>query len=308
MFPTIWRKWLAVVLALFNAIALIGCNPTEFKTEAAQVPQLVVSVTTDPQSFNYALNQQSPSIFSLTFKGLTSVNGVTGDIEPELAESWQISDNKLQVVFTLREGLKWSDGEPLTADDVVFTYEKIVFNKAIPTDLGDYVKVGASGVFPKVRKLDQRRVEFIMPEPFSPFLRTTTAEPTSAIAILPKHALLESVESKDANGNPRFLSTWGTDTAPDKIIVNGPYKIESYSPSQRLVFQRNPYYWRKDPQGKPLPYIERYIWQIVESPETSLLFLGCNHRPLNPFPEISSRGFGYQYANVAVLQDLGGDY
>ncbi len=271
IFPAIWRKWLAVVLTLISAIALTGCNPTQFKTEAAQVPQLVVSVPTDPQSFNYALNQQEPNVFGLTFKGLTTVNGVTGEIEPELAESWQISDDKLRVIFTLREGLKWSDGEPLTADDVIFTYEQIVFNKKIPTDLADYVKIGANKAFPKLRKLDDRRVEFLMPEPFSPFLRTTTAEPTSALTILPKHALLESIKSKDSKGNPRFFSTWKTDTDPAKIIVSGPYKIESYTPSQRLVFRRNPYYWRKDAQGNPLPYIERVIWQIVESPDTALM-------------------------------------
>lgn len=101
--------------------------------------------------------------------------------------------------------MKWSDGHPLTADDVVFTYEQIVFNKELPTDLGDYVKIGASGSFPKVRKIDDRRVEFLMPEPFSPFLRTTTAEPTSAIAILPKHALEASIKAKDVNGNSRFF-------------------------------------------------------------------------------------------------------
>ena len=65
--PAIWGKWLAVMLVLISAIALTGCNPTELKTEAAQVPQLVVSVLTDPQTFNFALNQQSPSVFGLTF-------------------------------------------------------------------------------------------------------------------------------------------------------------------------------------------------------------------------------------------------
>ena len=225
MFPNICRKWLAVMLALVSAIALSGCNPTELKTEAAQVPQLVVSVLSDPQTFNFALNQQSPSIFGLTFKGLTSVNGVTGEIQPELAESWQLSDDKLRIVFTLREGLKWSDGEPLTADDVIFTYEEIVFNKEIPTDARDYVTIGASGDLPKVRKLDDRRVEFILPEPFAPFLTTTTGHTSNAIAILPKHALQESVRSKNSEGNPKFLSTWVTDTDPAKIIVNGFYKI-----------------------------------------------------------------------------------
>jgi len=66
------------------------------------------------------------------------------------------------------------------------------------------------------------------------------------------------------------LSTWGTDTDPQKIVVSGPFKLESYTPSQRLVF-RNPYYWRKDAQGNPQPYIEKYIWQIVESQQTSLI-------------------------------------
>ena len=265
----IGRRCLVVLLALLSAIALTSCNPSQFKTEAAQVPQIVVSVGSDPKTFNYMLSQESPNVFGLTFKGLTSLNGA-GEVVPELAESWQFSDDKQRVVFTLREGLKWSDGQPLTTDDVIFTYEDLVFNKQIPSDKKDYLKIGVSGAFPKLRKIDDRRVEFLLPEPFAPFLRTTAA-PTDAVAILPKHILYESVKSKDANGKPRFMSTWGTDTDPAKIIVNGPYRIASYTPSQRVIFERNPYYWRKDAQGNPQPYIQRYIWRIVENPDTSLI-------------------------------------
>lgn len=107
---------------------------------------------------------------------------------------------------------------------------------------------------PTVRKLDVRQVEFTTPEPFAPFLRNT------GYAILPAHALRETVTAQDSKGNPKFLSTWGTDTASAKIIVNGPYKIENYIPSQRVVFRRNPYYWRKDAQGNSMPYIERIVW------------------------------------------------
>ena len=71
--------------------------------------------------------------------------------------------------------------------------------------------------------------------------------------------------------NLLFLSTWGVDTPPEQIIVNGPYKIESYLTNQRIIFRRNPYYWRQDEQGNQQPYIERIIWQIVESQDTSLL-------------------------------------
>ncbi|HEY9633710.1 MAG TPA: ABC transporter substrate-binding protein [Coleofasciculaceae cyanobacterium] len=267
VFPNMpWRRWFVGLLALIVAIALSGCNPTELKTQAAQVPQMVVVTTTDPKTFNYALIQESPNISSFTYEGLASVNGATGNVEPALAESWTVSEDKLRFVFTLREGLKWSDGQPLTADDVIFTFNDIFLNKRIPTYFQDGLKIGKSKAFPKVRKLDDRRVEFTLPEPFSPFLRSIAA----GIAILPEHALRKAVETTRPDGRPEFLSTWGTDTDPAKIVVNGPYKLENYFSSERLTFRRNPYYWRKDAQGNPQPYIERIVWQIVENVDTAL--------------------------------------
>lgn len=269
------RRWFSVILIftllLSCQLALTSCNPAKFKTEAAQVSQWVTSNLSDPKTFNYALNQEYPHVFLFTSEGLTTLNGITGKIEPALAESWQISNDKKRVVFTLRAGLKWSDGEPLTADDVFFTYQDVIFNPQIPTVWKDSLKIGLSGAFPKIRKIDNRRVEFILPEPFAPFLFSTTGGSTNSVAILPKHTLEATVKSQNANGNPQFLSTWGTDTDPGKIIVNGPYKIESYTPSQRVVFRRNPYYWRKDSQGNQLPYVERIVWQIIESTDTSIL-------------------------------------
>jgi peptide/nickel transport system substrate-binding protein len=252
------------VLALVMASSLTGCN-WKLKTEAAQVPQLISSVLSDPKTFNAVLSEESPNIFGFTYEGLITENGLTGFVEPALAEFWEISSDKKRIVFTLRPGLKWSDGQPLTADDVVFTYNDLYFNESIPTSARDVLRIGKSRALPKVRKLDDRRVEFTVPEPFAPFLRSTV------LSILPAHALREAVSTKDEKGNTRFLSTWGIDTKPEEIIVNGPYKVESYSTSQRVTFRRNPYYWRKDKEGKPQPYIERIIWQIVESTDTSLL-------------------------------------
>lgn len=269
VFPTVtFRRWLSGLLTFVLAIALSACNASNLKTEAAQ-SQLVLTTLTDPKTFNPALKQEFPNIFLFTCEMLTRENGVTGDIEPDLAESWEISEDKKRVVFTLREQLKWSDGEPLTADDVVFTYEDVIFNKQIPTDFKDDLKIGASGLLPKVRKLDDRRVEFVLPEPFAPLLRATAGP--DGIAILPKHVLEESVQSKSSDGNLRFLSTWGTDTDPTKIVVNGPYQIESFTSGERLVFRRNPYYWQRDAQGNQMPYIERIVWQFIENTDTQLL-------------------------------------
>jgi peptide/nickel transport system substrate-binding protein len=264
--PT-WRKWFAGILAIVVAIVLSGCNPTEMRTAAARVPQIVVATGTDPKTFNYALIQESPNIASFTYEALATENAVTKEVEPALAEAWEISDDKLSFIFTLREGLKWSDGKPLTVEDVVFSFNDIYMNPHIPTYTQDGLRIGESKAFPTVRKLDNRRIEFILPEPYSPFLRTIAA----GVAILPEHALRQAVATKRPDGRPEFLSTWGTDTDPAKIIVNGPYTIESYTPSQRLVFRRNPYYWRKDDRGNQQPQIERAIWQIVENAETSLM-------------------------------------
>ncbi|MEH2150801.1 ABC transporter substrate-binding protein [Nostoc sp.] len=265
IFLAIQHFWLPIILTSATALILAACNPTNFKSAAAQVPQLVSSILSDPKTFNYPLSQESPNVFPLIYEGLITQNPITAKVEPALAESWQISDDKLKIVFTLREGLKWSDGQPLTVDDVVFTYNDIYLNEAIPTDVRDSLRIGESRKLPTVRKVDARRVEFSVPEPFRPFLLSTGSP------ILPSHILQKSIKTKDQNGSPTFLTKWGVDTPPDQIIVNGPYKLERYDTSQRVVFRRNPHYWRKDAQGNSQPYIERVIWEIVESTDTSLL-------------------------------------
>ncbi len=260
------RRWVSVLLTFMLAIApLGGCSLEQFKTEAAQVSQLVISTISEPKTFNALLSQEASEVLGLIGEGLISENGITGEIEPALAESWEISNENQRIVYTLREGLKWSDGEPLTAEDVVFTYSDVYLNEKIPTDTRDVLRIGEKGVFPSIRKLDDRRVEFTISEPFAPFLRVT------GIGILPAHSLRESIITGDAEGKPKFLSTWGVDTNPDDIVVAGPYRIASYDTTQRVVLHRNPHYWRKDAQGNPLPYIERVVLEIVESQDTSLL-------------------------------------
>jgi peptide/nickel transport system substrate-binding protein len=260
------RRCLAWVLVIGVAISLPGCDLSQFKTKTAQVPQYVDSILSEPKTFNYSQSKESPNVFSLIYEGLITENGLTGEIEPALAESWEISPDNLKIVFTLRPNLKWSDGEPLTVEDVVFTYQEIYLNDAIPTDIRDVLKVGKSLSLPQVSKVDERRVAFSIPEPFAPFLRTA-----GGLSILPAHALRQFVKTLDAKGKPQFISAWGVNTDPSKIIVNGPYQLERYETNQRVVFRRNPYYWRYQIPGQAKGNIERIIWKIVESSDTSLL-------------------------------------
>lgn len=260
------RRWVAWSLVLVVAIALPGCSLSQFKTQTARVPQYVDTLLSAPKTFNSSQSQEANNVFGLIYEGLTTQNGLTGEIEPALAKSWEFSADKLKIIFTLRSNLKWSDGVPLTADDVVFSYNDVYLNEAIPTDTRDVLRIGKSRALPKVRKLDNQRVEFSIPEPFAPFLRTA-----GAVNILPVHALKKLVDTPDRKGNPQFISAWGVDTDPSKIIVNGPYQLESYETNQRVVFRRNPFYWRYQIPGRANGNIERIIWKIVESPDTALL-------------------------------------
>ncbi len=257
---------LAVMLVLAFCLAILtACHPQLWDARK-QTLGLALVTPSNPATFNYAMNTSPYNVFSFIYQGLVKENGITGKLEPALAESWTVSEDRLKITFTLRDKLKWSDGKPLTVDDVVFTYKDIYFNENIPTVFKDFIRIGNEDVFPSISRLDERRIEFSLPEPFTPFLRKS-----ASLAILPAHALRDSVFSNDANGNPQFLSTWGTDTPPEQIIANGAYQIESYTPSERVIFRRNPYYWRKDAQGEQMPYIKRIVWQIIPSTDNHLL-------------------------------------
>lgn len=250
-------QWLGTlaILAIVGATS-IGCRPA-IDPAASQVAYGILS---DPKTFNAAISAESPATSTLLYEGLVRKNPFTDATEPALAESWEVSEDGLQIVFTLRENLRWSDGAPLTADDVDFTFNEIYFNPDIPTSTRDVLRVGQSRSLPQVRQLDDRRVEFQLPQPFAPFFVAATAE------ILPAHALRASVQTRDRDGNPEFLSKWSTGAPPETVIVNGPYQLESYAASQRLVFHRNPYYWQN-----PKPSIERLIWEVVENQDAELL-------------------------------------
>lgn len=275
IFLLVWlRHWLSVVrplrllvfLALCCLLLLIGDRSfTQLKTEAAQ-SQLVLVSSREPTTFNYPLTDSPYGVLRFMYQGLVRENGITAEIEPALAESWEISSDQRRIIFTLREGLKWSDGVPLTVEDVFFTFRDIYLNDKIPTVFRDFLRIGSAKALPSVQKLDERRIEFTMPEPFAPFVRYT-----AKLAIMPAHALRELVVSSDANGNSLFISSWGTNTPPQNIIGNGAYRMVSYTPGERVVLRRNAYYWRFDADGNPLPYIDRLIWQIMPSNDNQLI-------------------------------------
>ncbi|MBN3039888.1 MAG: ABC transporter substrate-binding protein [Candidatus Omnitrophica bacterium] len=221
--------------------------------------QLVLSTIADPKSFNPIVSKEAnvSAIMGLIFEGLTTTNAVTTDVEPHLAKSWQISEDGYTYTFFLREDVKWFDGKEFTSDDVVFTFNQLIYNPDIPTSARDIFTIAGNQL--KVEKVDKFTVKFTLPVKFAPFLRSMGHE------ILPKH-ILEDVVKKG-----EFNSFWGLDADLKGIIGTGPFKLLRYEPAERIVFEKNPDYWKSSKEGDGLPYIDKIIYIIVQNQDVGLL-------------------------------------
>lgn len=215
---------------------------------------LVVSTIGEgPKTFNPFNTQDTTSatMAEMMFDGLVSYKPDTGEVTPKLAKSFKISPDGKVYTFRLRHGIKWSDGKPITADDVVFTWNKIILAGFGNTSTRDSVVI--NGQLPKVEKVDDYTVTFKTIRPFAPFLRLLSA------SIAPKH-IFEPVVKK---GPKYFESFWGTTTPPKDFVTNGAFKLKDYVPAQRIVFERNPDYYEINLKGEKLPYLDKVIYLIV---------------------------------------------
>jgi len=221
--------------------------------------ELVLATTSDPKSFNDIIAKETSTtlVTGHIFEGLTTTNAFTTRVEPHLAKRWEVSEDGLEWIFTLRDDVLWHDGKPFTADDVVFTYNDLIYNPDIPSSARDIFTI-EDKIF-KVEKIDSHTVRFTLPVKFAPFLRGMGQ------SILPKHKLKTIVDQG------KFNFTWGIDTAPSEIVGTGPFKLSKYDPGQRLVFVRNPQYWKKTKEGEQLPFIEKIIYLIVQNQDVALL-------------------------------------
>ena len=190
---------------------------------------------------------------------MTETSWLTNQVEPGLAESWERSEDGLTWTFRLRRDVRWHDGQPFTAHDVDFTFNRIIHNDDIPASsrstFNFRYRDAASGQWRTapmtVTALDDYTVECVLPVPFAPFLRSM------GTPIYPKHILEPRVD------DGAFVETWDVNTDPTEVIGTGPFTIERYVPDERVVFRRNPDYWLKDSAGNRLPYLDEIVQIIV---------------------------------------------
>ena len=233
--------------------------------------RLTLATISEPLTFNLAISNDagSSNVLGYLFEGLTETSWLTDEVEPALAESWERSPDGLTWTFHLRRDVTWHDGEPFTAHDVDFTFNRIIYNDEIPASARgtfEFPYLDEEGAWQTdrmtVTAADDHTVQITLPVPFAPFLRSL------GTSIYPEHLLAPHTEDGG------FTSVWGIDTDPTEIVGTGPFSIAGYEPGERLVLQRNPNYWMTDAAGNRLPYLDEIVHVVVEDLEAELAAFG----------------------------------
>ena len=214
--------------------------------------RLVVATFGDPKTYNpiTANESSSESIYRHIFGALVGYDWITQSVTPGLAESWSVTSSGKTWTFKLRSGLRWSDGTRLTAEDVLFTWNNVIYNPEIDNVTADLFRIDGKGFV--VTKVDDLTIQVVTPEIYAPFL-----ENFGSVPILPKHALAKAVEEK------RFAAAYGVGSKPSEIVCSGPFRVKDYKPAEYTLLERNPWFWAVDTNGQRLPYFENIIYTVV---------------------------------------------
>ena len=249
------------LLVLIFAAAVLDAQDKQPQSEIEhQRRELLSALRTDPKTLNpiLAVDTTSREVIGTMQADLVHINRHTQRTEPALASSWKVSPDGRKYTLQLRHDVKFSDGVPFTADDVVFTFQ-LYLDEALSSSQRDLLIIDNKPF--AVRRIDSYTVEFDLTKPYGPGERISDG----LHAILPKH-LLES-----AYRDHKIGEVWGVNAKPEEIAGLGPFRLKSYVAGQQLLLERNPNYWRKDPNGTRLPYLNELLFTIVANEDAQVV-------------------------------------
>ena len=227
---------------------------------------LTYRITSPPKTFNYLVADDEPSIltaFYLLSSRPMEFDHATQKYRAALAESWTFGTDRMTVDLKLREGLKFSDGHPLTTEDLEFSLAAMYDERTRASSWKDSMSVNDKPITTKI--IDERNMQFIFPEPVA-----ALENYLDNLAVLPKHILNGDFVSG------KLAESWKITTSPETIVTSGPFTVESAGAGDRIVLKRNPNYWRKDEKGTQLPYLDQLALEIVSDSNQSLVRLNQN--------------------------------
>jgi peptide/nickel transport system substrate-binding protein len=270
-------RWLALVAAGL----LSGCggsgtggntfvdkNPLPQDTMTTKMDELgryggrfVVGATASPKTFNPIMANETSSndVISQLFASLTDIDYLTQEDIPMLAKSWDVSDGGRTVTYHLRRGARFSDGHPITSDDVKFCFD-VVMDPALHPSMQDALTMDVGG----------KQVPFTYSAPDS-YTFVVTAPATDAlilahvanIRILPRHML------ETATKAGRFASSYTTATPPESLVTSGPWRLKQHLENQQTVLERNPYWVGVDAKGRRLPYLDEVVFRVAKDQDVA---------------------------------------
>jgi peptide/nickel transport system substrate-binding protein len=252
------------------------------------VGRLVVSQRAEAKTLNpvTAIDRPSREVLARMHADLIHINRVTQRTEPVLAESWTASKDGRQYTLHLRPGIRFSDGQPFDADDVVFSFQ-VYLDEKIHSAQRDLLS--ARGQRITVQKLDPHTVLFKLAQPDAAAERLF-----DGVAMLPRHLLQKAYQ------DGTLAQAWSLATPPDQIAGLGPFRLKEYVAGQRVTLERNPYYWKADAEGNRLPYLDDLTFLVVASEDAEAI------RFQSGDTDVISRLNSENYALLAKDQELRG--
>lgn len=221
-------------------------------------------------------------------QGLVRWNLAFTEVLPNVADKWEVNGDSTEFTFYLRKGMKWSDGKPFTADDIVFSIEDCAKNtelyKSAPSPIVINGKPGTA------TKIDETTVKFSFPSSYALFLEQMATPLGQHPTLFAKHYcsrfhpkynpgvadLVKAANLSDWGtlfrarcGDIEIPSRWGN---PEKPTIDPWVVKEAYTGgATRVVMERNPYFWQVDSAGNQLPYIDRLTFNISQDVESLML-------------------------------------
>ena len=213
----------------------------------------------EPRTFNplAAQDNRSKLVAYLTAGTLLEFDASTQKVVGAAAKEWEFAEDGVTMTLKLRRDLRFSDGAEFSADDVLFTLERI-YDRDSKNAAREAFLIDGEPI--QVVPIDSHTLQLRFPRPHAAAEYLLTQFP-----VLPRHLFAEAEKNIEMY--------WGLETPPEQMAGLGPFVLDRHQPGLKTVFKRNPHYWKVDRSGVQLPYLEEFEIHYVEDRSNQVLRL-----------------------------------